>query len=146
MKTLMKRYVAFRWLALYWLAQHNIQWVFRQVYAFGGGTFVEDSIAAATAVLGYDMLTNKNYFKQASYNRVLVAAANKGSAAAGDAQIAIKVGTDTKAYIYNTGTGFPNRDDMKRVGVPIPAGQILTLEVSDAPATNALNYALDITP
>ena len=69
---------------------------------------VEVSIAAATAVLGYDLLQNEE-LRQAGRSRRLVAAALKGSAAGGDAKVELMVGRNRIAKIYNTGTGFPNR-------------------------------------
>lgn len=112
----------------------------------GGGSFCEISIAAATAVLAYDMMSTKPEYAQAPYNRILLAAGLKGSAAGGDSEVAIKVGRKEEGRIFNSGTGFPNKDDMKRLNVRVPANAIVTVPVTDAPGTNPLNLALDFMP
>ena len=99
---------------------------------------VEVSIAAAVAVLGYNMLQNSPH-RQSSTPRTLRAAALRGSAAAGDSAVSILVNQTEVARIYNTTTGFPNRDDLKAIGVGIPANAEVSVIVVDAPATNPLN-------
>lgn len=107
---------------------------------------LEVTVAAATAVLEYDLLTNREEYRQAPYPRLLKGVALKGSAAAGDTAVAIKRGTTEVGRVYNSGTGFPNRDDLKAVNVPVPPNAPLKLEVVDAPATNPINALLEFAP
>lgn len=105
---------------------------------------IEVSVAAATAALDYNLLGNSPH-RQSTAARVLRQAALKGSAAAGDSQVAILINQTEVARIYNSGTGFPNKDDLKWVGVRIPPGAEVAAVVTDAPATNPLNLLLELT-
>ena len=107
----------------------------------GQGGVVEVSVAAATATVDYDLLRNTKY-KQSQMARRLRGVALKGSAAAGDTKVAAYVGTDEKGTVYNTGTGFPDRDDVKPIDVIVPAGAELAVYVTDAPSTNPINLML----
>jgi hypothetical protein len=106
----------------------------------------EGSVAAATAVVGYNLLQDL-YYEELGFDRQLIAFGLKGSAAAGDTEVKIKVGTSDYGSVFNSGTGFPNIDDVKPVGsILIPRGQPLRLEVVDAPATNPLNWLIVLRP
>jgi len=103
------------------------------------------SIAAATAVVGYDLLTNRPDIQNSARSRVLRALALTGSAAAGDTVVEIKVSNRTVATLYNTATGFPTNDASKfPTSYSVPAGSPLSVIVTDAPATNALNLLVDV--
>lgn len=114
------------------------------VPAVGGASLEMVSIAAATAVLGYDLLQGAT-FATAQYDRRVVAAGLAGSAAALDSKIDLMVDNILIAVMYNTSVGAPTRDvDMYRVGEPVPPGTTLRALVTDAPATNPLNLAVDV--
>jgi len=103
------------------------------------------SVAAAVAVLGYDLLTSRPDISVAGRNRVLRALALTGSAAAGDSAIDVKIGNVVVATLYNSGTGFPTADASTfKTAYNVPAGTPLSLIVVDAPVTNALNALVDI--
>jgi len=103
------------------------------------------SIPAATAVVGYDLLTNRPDIANSARLRVLRALALTGSAAAGDTVADIKVGNRTVATLYNTATGFPTNDASKfPTSYQVPAGSPVSVIVTDAPATNALNLLIDV--
>ena len=103
------------------------------------------SVAAATAVVGYDLLTNRPDIQNASVQRVLRAIGLTGSAAAGDSVVDIKVGNRTVATLYNTATGFPTNDASKfPTSYAVPAGSPVSVIVTDAPATNPLNLLIDV--
>ncbi len=104
---------------------------------------VQTSIAAATSVLGYDLLAG-NPFQQAAHPRRIVAIGLKGSAAALDTKIDVMVGPLKVAELYNSGTGAPNRDDLFRIGALVPATQELHAYITDAPATNPINLSVDL--
>ena len=103
---------------------------------------VQVSVAAATAVLGYDLLRD-NPFQQSASARRIVAVALKGSAAALDSKVDLMVGALKVGEIFNSGTGAPNRDDLFRIGAFVPPNQEVHAYVTDAPATNPLNLAID---
>ena len=101
------------------------------------------SIAAATAVLGYD-LTQNTTWRTSSRPRRIVAAGLAGSAAALDAKIDLFVGDVKVGEMYNATTGAVARNTgMFRVGVLVPAGSPVSALVTDAPATNPLNFTVD---
>lgn len=103
------------------------------------------SVAAATAVLGYDLLTNRPDMQNASVPRVLRAIGLTGSAAAGDTVVEFKIGNRTVATLYNTATGFPTNDASKfPTSYAVPAGSPVSVIVTDAPVTNALNLLVDV--
>ena len=103
------------------------------------------SIAAATAVVGFDMLANRPDIALSSAPRTLRAMALTGSAAAGDSAIDIKVANRTVASLFNTNTGFPTNDaDKFDTQFAVPAGAPVSVIVTDAPATNPLNLLIDV--
>jgi len=103
------------------------------------------SIPAATAVVGYDLLTNRPDIASAGVRRVLRALALTGSAAAGDAAIDVKVANRTVASLFNSATGFPTNDASKfDTQYLVPAGSPVSVIVTDAPATNPLNLLIDV--
>lgn len=103
------------------------------------------SIAAATAVVGYDLLTNRPDVQSAAQGRTLRSVALTGSAAAGDTVVDIKVGNRTVATLYNTATGFPTNDASKfDTSYVVPPGSPVSVVVTDAPATNPINLLVDL--
>lgn len=103
------------------------------------------SVAAATAVVGYDLLTNRPDISVSSVARVLRAVGLTGSAAAGDAAVDIKVASRTVASLFNSATGFPTADAAKfDTSYAVPAGSPVSVIVTDAPATNPLNLLIDV--
>jgi len=103
------------------------------------------SVPAATAVVGYDLLTNRSDIANSAVPRVLRALALTGSAAAGDSVADIKVGNRTVATLYNTATGFPTNDASKfPTAYQVPGGSPVSVIVTDAPATNPLNLLIDV--
>jgi len=103
------------------------------------------SVPAATAVLGYDLLTNRPDVASAAGKRVLRAVALTGSGAAGDTVVDIKVGNRVVTTLYNTATGFPTADaSMFKTSYLVPAGSPVSVIVTDAPVTNALNLLIDV--
>lgn len=108
---------------------------------------LQQSVAAATAVVGYDLLRD-DLLATAQYARTINAAGLAGSAAALDTIVDIYVGPTFVARLFNTATGavlvnahmFPVRN------VFVPAGQRVQAKVVDAPATNVINLAVETTP
>ncbi len=103
------------------------------------------SIAAATAVVGYDLLTNRPDIANATNRRILRALGLTGSGAAGDTVADIKVGNRTVATLYNTATGFPTNDASKfPTAYNVPPGSPVSVIITDAPVTNAINLLIDV--
>lgn len=103
------------------------------------------SVAAATAGLNYDLLSGRPDIAMSSRDRVLRAVGLTGSAAAGDSAVDFKVGNRTVASLFNTATGFPSADaGMFPTAFAVPAGEPLSIIVTDAPVTNALNVLIDV--
>jgi len=105
----------------------------------------QTSVAAATAVLGYNLLTG-SVFDQVSWARTLRGAALAGSAAALDTKVEVFVGTNKVAELYNSATGAPTRDHLFPINAMVPAGEEVSVVVVDAPATNPLNGLFDFAP
>lgn len=103
------------------------------------------SIPAATAVVGYDLLTNRPDISTSGMARILRALALTGSAAAGDTSIDIKVANVVVATLFNSATGFPTNDAAKfDTQYNVPAGSPVSVIVTDAPATNPINLLVDV--
>ena len=99
------------------------------------------SVAAATATVGYDLLKDQ-WFQQVGYPRVITGFALKGSAAANDTEVEVFVDTIKIGSFFNTGTGFPNMDDVMPISHPIPPNARLHVYIKDAPATNPINLII----
>lgn len=99
------------------------------------------SVAAATAVLGYDCTAGTLWAVQGN-NRVITGIAVTGSAAAGDAKVDLFVDQVKIGEFYNTTTGFPTKDHFYSLNNFVPAGSKISLIVTDAAGTNPLNIVL----
>lgn len=106
---------------------------------------ISDSIAAATAVVGYDLLTD-NRQQVLPYPRVILGLKLTGSAAAGDTKVELWVGERRIGEYFNTNTGYGNADDIQPVNTPVPPGTPIHLIVVDAPNTNPINFVLYMAP
>lgn len=102
----------------------------------------EISVAAATAVVGYDLMQD-NQVQTSAQARTLVSIGLAGSAAALDTKVEVKVGTTSFGELYNAATGAVLRDHIRRVGAPVPPNVPVHLYVTDAPGTNPINASLD---
>jgi len=101
------------------------------------------SIAAATAVLEYDLLKDERHARQ-PYDRAIVGIGMSGSAAIGDTEVEILVDTVLVGTFFNTSLGFPNKDDMiDQEAIGVPAGAQLQAIVRDAAASNPINVRID---
>jgi hypothetical protein len=110
----------------------------------GGGTF-EVSIAAATAVLGFDMFQNATW-KTSAINRIIRAFGLAGSAVVGDCSVSLRVGQTEVVSKFNSALLFPKREEMISVNARVPAGMPIGCIITDAPATSVLNALIDIAP
>ncbi len=101
----------------------------------------EVSVAAATAILGYDLLSNQNW-RSKGVPRVLTGIGMTGSAAAGDTAIDLFIGDRKVATIFNTVTGFPTGDHVKPLLEGVPPGEQIAAIITDAAATNPINLVI----
>lgn len=102
------------------------------------------SVAAATAVLGYDLAGDQTW-RVSGNNRRLRAMGLAGSAAALDAKVGVFIGNTRIGELYNTSTGAVARNtDMFEGGQNVPAGTPISVIVEDAPVTNPLNFTVDL--
>lgn len=102
-------------------------------------------IAAATAVLGYNMLQNRPDVQSAGRQRVLRGLALTGSAVIGDCSVDVKVGDRVVATIFNSALLTPQADrDMMPMQVLVPVSVPVSVIVVDAPATSILYVMLDL--
>jgi hypothetical protein len=99
------------------------------------------SIAAATAVLGFDMFRDEPW-TVSDNDRVITGIAVLGSAAAADSGVDLLVGQTRVTREYNRTTGYPNMDDVLPLNAAVPAGAKISGPVFDAPATNPLNVKI----
>lgn len=100
------------------------------------------SVAAATAVVGYDLAVDQRWKEQPN-NRVLVGVALRGSVAAGDTEVDLYVDETRIATLFNNSTGFPDNDDVVSMNILVPGGAEFSAVVQDAPATNPINLRVD---
>jgi len=103
------------------------------------------SVAAATAVVGYDLfrdLVNQTV----PYPRRLTKIGVQGSAAALDTEIELFIGTESRGTWYNTGTGAVTNDAMIDIDEYVPANARISAKVRDAPATNPINVTVITQP
>jgi hypothetical protein len=115
------------------------------VPSIAGAETYQIAVAAATAVLNYDMLTTRRDIVSDGRLRGLLAVGLTGSAAAGDSAVDVKSNTRILTSVQNRATGSPGADtDMFPVDAIIPPSEALNAPVTDAPAVNPLILALAI--
>jgi hypothetical protein len=98
----------------------------------------QTSVAAATAVVGYDLAAG-TIWQQIGEDRALNGFALKGSGAANDTKVDLFIDTVKVGEFYNGNTGFPNMDDLIPLDAFVPANSQIHIYVTDAPATNPIN-------
>lgn len=97
------------------------------------------SVAAATAVVGYDLLKDERQ-QVVSYDREIWGLMLTGSAAAGDCTVDLYI-EDVYVGTYantSTGEGQINTDLQPISDLYVPAGSKIHAIVSDAPSTNPI--------
>ena len=102
------------------------------------------SVAAATAVLDYDLFSEE-VWARTPQGRAVTGFALTGSAAAGDSKVELYVGETRIGQFYNNKTGFPNVDDLLPLeNLFVPPNSQLRCIVRDAASTNPLNAMISV--
>jgi hypothetical protein len=100
------------------------------------------SIAAATAVAGYDIFKDQTW-NQSSRLRRLRGIAVAGSAAAGDCSFNLYIDDHHVGRFYNTATGWPTRDHIVPIrSKAVPPGAKISAIMVTAPTTNPINVVV----
>ncbi len=101
-------------------------------------------VAAATAVLGYDMFTSEPWARSPTH-RTLNEIGVAGSAVIGDSEVDLYVDEIRIGNFFNTALLLPGFDQMIALGrLFVPAGALLRALVRDAPATSILYIRVDL--
>ena len=102
------------------------------------------SIAAATAVVGYDLFKD-TIWQQAPYPRILSGVGCAGSTAALDTKVSIYVGTVKVGEFYNSAQGAVLvNQHMFAMNENIAAGDLLHAYVDDAADTHPINMVVEL--
>lgn len=101
-------------------------------------------IAAATAVVGYDLLTAQPDAR-VPYPRIMDGVALVGSAAAGDTVIELRINGRRVGTYSNTatGVGVDKERDLMPLDLYVGANQLIEAVVTDAASTNAVVLQLE---
>lgn len=107
-------------------------------------TFITESLAAASATLGTDLLRDSVH-RLASEDRIITGAQFTGSAAAGDCAVEIYVSDVLVATLYGLKTGGPaSAYEMVPIDAYVPGGAEVRAIVIDEPGTNPVFLVMEI--
>jgi len=105
---------------------------------------ISTSTAAATAVIGFDLIGDSP-LRQSLRNRTVSRVGLSGSAAAGDTLCRVMAGSVEIGTIYNNATGAVQADSgLLRVNWAVPSSQNLSVVVVDIPATNPIFLTMEL--
>jgi len=107
---------------------------------------IDDSVAAATAVVGYNLFGGKSY-AQKPYVRHLKRIGFVGGNAINEATVELMVGGVSSGGFRNNVSGVAavrQSDDMKNVDIGVLPNEIIEAFVRVAPTTSPLVWSLDI--
>lgn len=103
----------------------------------------EVSVAAATAIVGYDLFQDE-WFQIMNEDRTLTGIGVAGSAAALDTEGELFVGTRKIGNYLNKAAGAVLMDAHKvDLDADCEAGEMLHFYITDAPATNPINVQIE---
>ena len=104
------------------------------------------SVAAATAVVGYDIFQGNENLRRRNFPRVITGIGVCGSAAAADTHFELFVNGVRMGDFPNITTGYPTNDHKKRVSIPVPRNALVEAKMVVAPTTNAINVEVETIP
>ena len=96
------------------------------------------SVAAATAVVGYDVLQGVKWRRE-NFGRVLTGIGVAGSAAIGDCDGELFVNGINMGEFKNLVLAWPSKDYILPTQIPVPANALLEFKMTTAPTTNPIN-------
>lgn len=103
----------------------------------------EVSVAAATAIVGYDLFVDV-WFQIMAEDRTLVGIGLAGSTAALDTEVELFIGVRKVGNYMNKAAGAVLMDAHRvDLDAEVESGEMLHLYVTDAPATNPINVQLE---
>ena len=101
------------------------------------------SVAAATAIVGYDLFEGE-WFQRMAEDRTITGIAIAGSANAGDTRLELMIETRKVGEYFNKATGFPLRDQHTiPIEEDVDEGEAIHCYVKVAPTTNPINVDLE---
>jgi len=104
--------------------------------------YVEVTVAAATAVAGYDLMRDETQ-RVSAERRTINGIAVAGSTAAGDCSFNLYIGQHLVGRFYVKATGWPTRDHMAPLaGLYVPPGETISMIMVTAPTTNPINVLM----
>lgn len=104
---------------------------------------VELTVAAATAVAGYDLMRDQQQRVSAQHRRISGVSV-AGSAAAGDCSFDLFIGQRLIQRFYNKATGWPTRDHRTPLpGLYVPPAETVSAIMVTAPTTNPINVIIN---
>lgn len=103
----------------------------------------EISVAAATAVQGYDLFADE-WFQIMNDDRTLIGIGTAGSAAPLDTELELFIGIRKVGNYMNKAVGAVLMDAHRvQLDAEVEAGEMLHLYVTDPPVTNPINVSLE---
>lgn len=100
------------------------------------------SVAAATAIVGYDLFTDE-VWARSPVNRILVGSGVAGSAVIGDAEVELFIDEVRVGSFFNNRLLLPTQDEIQSLeDLFIPSGAQLRSIVRDAPATSIIYHTV----
>ena len=109
-------------------------------------SLIHQRVPVAQATNGTDLLLNSVY-RRADRPRLIRNAIIAGSAAVGDTEVQIMVGTVQVARLPNTIAGSNQKIsglDPHPIGAVVPANVEIRVVVTDAPVTNAIDLLMNL--
>lgn len=107
---------------------------------------IHQKVSVANAGVGTDLLLNSVY-RRSDRPRMIRNVIIAGSAAVGDTEVQLMIGTVQVARIPNTISGTNQKIsglDFLNIGAVVPANTEVRVIVTDAPATNPIDLLMNI--
>jgi len=96
------------------------------------------SVAAATAVVGYDILQGRKWRRE-NFGRVMTGIGVGGSAAIGDCDAELFINGVNVGEFKNLVLGWTSKDYILPCQIPIPANALMEMKMTTGATTNPVN-------
>jgi len=104
------------------------------------------SVAAATAVLDYDIFQGNEDLRRRNFPRMITGLSCGGSAVAGDTAFDLKINGAKVGSFINRGLLWPTNDHKQHLAIPVLANALVEAEITDAATTNPVNVEVETIP